>query len=191
MSDSFRRLPNLNPDSLSGGDATVLTSPVQSTSSSSSSRAVEVMPRSTCDRAMSNRSSVNTGVGRRNVTVSDRVLPDKPGDAILVLHDAVEEHAEKTAVHQPRRPFVDQREGDPAAGLLGIEVIEPVLGKARVVGADVGGMVEIDPPGVVGISPIRGALSRRSRGGQLAFPFGELREHGVHRRVGVFQRKQQ
>jgi hypothetical protein len=78
VAGSFRRLPNLNPVSFSGGDAKVWTSPVQSTSSPRSSRAVDVIPRSTCDRRMSKRSSVSTGVGRRKVTASDRVLPERP-----------------------------------------------------------------------------------------------------------------
>ena len=59
-----------------------------------------------------------------------------------MLNDAIEEDAEKTPVQQSRRPLVDQREHDPDAGRLGIEMIKPILGKAWV--------AELDPPGVVG-----------------------------------------
>src|SRR5262249_32626005 len=71
-----RRFPNLNGESLSGEVADALNSPVQRTSSSSSSRAVDVIAASISDRTMSKRSSVRMGVGRRYVTDSDRVRPE-------------------------------------------------------------------------------------------------------------------
>jgi len=70
-----RRLPNWKPISLAGSDATVLNSPMHSTSSLNSSRVVDVTLPSSSDRSMSKRSSVRIGVGRRKVTVGERVLP--------------------------------------------------------------------------------------------------------------------
>ena len=70
-------------------------------------------------------------------------------------------------------------------------MVEPVLGKAWVVGTDVGGVVEIDPPGVVRDLADSRRVVRRRRGGQLALPLGELAQHVVHRRVRVFEGQQQ
>ena len=140
---------------------------------------------------MSKRNSVSSGVGRRKVTESPPRLAGHTGDAIVMLDDAVEEDRQKTAVHQSRRPFVDQREDDPATGLLGVEVIEGVLGKARVVGADVGGVAEVYATRIVVDLADSGRAVGGRRGGQLALPFAELRQHDVHRRVRVFEGQQQ
>ena len=90
-------------------------------------------------------------------------------------------------MHESRRSLIDQWEAHPTAGLFGIDVIEAVFGKARVVGADVGGVVEIDPPGIVGGLTDSRCVVRRSRGGQLVLPFGELGKHGIHRGMTVFE----
>ena len=61
-----------------------------------------------------------------------------------MLGDAVEEHGEKAAVHQARRAFVDQRERDAAGRGVVVEMVEGVLGEARVVRADVERVVQVD-----------------------------------------------
>ena len=135
---------------------------MHSTSSSSSSRAVDVTRRRPRVRAMSKRSSVR--IGRRPAERHGQRagLARQPGGAVLVLDDAVEEHGEEAAVHQARRPFVDDRERDAARRRLGVEVVELVLGKARVERADVEGVREVDALrlGAVRADPRRGVRRR-------------------------------
>ncbi len=97
-------------------------------------------------------------------------LPGQPHDATVVLDDAVEKDGEKAAVHQSRRSFVDQREDDPTFGLVGVEVIEGVFGKGRVVGTDIGGVVEINPARIVVELANPGGVVPRSRGAPARFP---------------------
>ena len=88
-------------------DATVLNSPMHSTSSPNSSRAVDVtLPVVFGPRDV----EAKFGEDRRGPTEGHRQrarLARAPGSAALVLGDAVEEDGEKAAVHQSRRTFVD------------------------------------------------------------------------------------
>src|ERR1700742_3072031 len=108
-----------------------------------------------------------------------------------MLYDAIEKYAQKTAMHQSGRPFIDQGKVNPAAGLFGIEIVEPVLRKARIVGTDVGGVIEINPPRIVVYHTDARRVVRRSDSRQLTLPFGELRQHGVDRGVIVLEAEQQ
>ena len=109
-----------------------------------------------------------------------------------MLGDAVEEHREEAAVHQPRRAFVDHGKGDAAGRGVGVEMVEGVLGKARVVRADVEGVIQVHPLGLGALRPdprcrvgrCGGAASSRSHSAICA-------THGVDRRMLVFQREQQ
>ncbi len=135
---------------------------------------------------MSKRSSVSTGVGRRNVTVSERVLPVRAARAVVVLGDAVEEHGEEATVDQARRPLEDEGKGDGSGCRLGVEMVEAVFREARVERADVERVAEVDALVVaVGVAS-RGAV-RRNDVGEFAFPVRELREHRVDGRVGMFK----
>src|SRR5262249_48863677 len=65
--------------------------------------------------------------------------------AALVLNDAVEEHAEESAVHQSGRALEYDGEIDCAMRLFVVDELERVLGEDVVERPDVGGMVQVDP----------------------------------------------
>src|SRR6202008_1518850 len=96
---------------------------------------------------------------------------------------------EKAAVHQSRWTFVHDRKRDAAGGGLVVEVIEGVLGKARVVRADVERVVKIYAL-LLAARADPGRRIGRDRARQLALPIGELGKHGVDGRMLMLQGQQ-
>src|ERR1700727_603316 len=108
-----------------------------------------------------------------------------------MLHDAVEEHREKPAVDQSGRALVDHRQTDLPRGYFAVDVIETVFRKARVEGADVCRMIEVNPPGAIVVVPDPRCAVWWNRLVQLRFPLRDLRDDRVDGGVGVLKREQQ
>ena len=142
-----RHAPLLRVDtggSAASSPATALTSASQSTAPPASSRAVEVILPSATERSTSNASSVSE---RRRAPVADGERGGLAGDpdvAVVVLDDDVEEHGEEAAVDEPGRSLEDDREAHRPRRAIAVDA-DLVGREARVEGADVARVVEVDP----------------------------------------------
>ena len=99
---------------------------------------------SACSRTMSKLSSARMGVGLRNFTVNERVLPDSPVAQFWCWMTQSKNTARKPPCTRPGGPSYTTGNVTRPSGGVAVDAIELVLRKARVEPADVERVGQVD-----------------------------------------------